>query len=176
MFALIYAVRHETGIEIHKVLTFSFLYMAQINGFKHPHAFLTFKVVLLHHTRFQINPLHLYGFQCCVSHHIHVVLIIKKQRIVILFGEQVVMFPETLFYFYRSIPIVIRQRKYRPLPLQSIVRSIVEDKIIKQFVRFQRLGLFLHFHLLQRIGLMACRIHHFGNGSKGIHFRLLVST
>ena len=29
---------------------------------------------------------------------------------------------------------------------------------------------------LQRIGYMPGRIHHFGNGSKGIHFRLSVPT
>ena len=176
MLALIQAVRHKTGIEIHKILAFTFFDMTQIYGFEHPHASLTFKIIFLYHTRFQINPLHLYGFQRSVAHHVHVALTVEKQCIIILFGKQVVVLPEAFLYLRRSVPVVIRQRKLRPCPLQSLVRSIVEDKIVKQFVRFQRLRLLLHFCLLQRIGFMPGRIHHFGNGSKGIHFRLSVPT
>ena len=176
MLALIQAVRYKTGIEIHKILAFTVLYMAQINGLEHPHALLTLKVILLYHTRFQVNPLYLHGLQRSVAHHVHVALTVEKQRIIILLGKQVVVLPEAFLYLRRSVPVVIRQRKLRPCPLQSLVRSIVEDKIVKQFVRFQRLRLLLHFCLLQRIGFMPGRIHHFGNGSKGIHFRLSVPT
>ena len=73
--------------------------MAQIYGFKHPHAFLAFKVIFLHHARFQVNPFHLYGFQCGVAHHIHVALTVEKQRVIVLLRKQVVVLPETLFYF-----------------------------------------------------------------------------
>ena len=99
MLALIQAVRHKTGVEIHKILALTFLYMAQINGFQHPHTLLTLKVILLHHARFQVNPLHLYGLQRCVTHHIHVTLTIEKQCVIILLGKQVVVLPETLLNF-----------------------------------------------------------------------------
>ena len=102
--ALIQAVRYKTGIEIHKILAFTVLYMAQINGLEHPHALLALKVILLYHTRFQVNPLYLHGLQRSVAHHVHVALTVEKQRIIILLGKQVVVLPEAFLYLRRSVP------------------------------------------------------------------------
>ena len=176
MLALIDTVRHKTGIEFHEVLIFTFLHLAQVDGFEHPHSPLLLKIITLHHTRFQENPLHLYRCQRSIAHHVHILFLIKKQGVIVLLGKQIIVLPEVRLYLQRSVTVIIGQRKYRPLPLQSIIRSIIEDKIIKQLVCLHRLRFFLHFCFQQRIGLVTGRIHHFRNGSKGIHFRLFVST
>ena len=67
-----------------------------------------------------------------------------------------------------------KAKEISPCPLQSLVRSIVEDKIVKQFVRFPVVQAPSSLQPVQRIGFMPGRIHHIGDGSKRIHFRLSV--
>ena len=152
--ALINTISHKTQIKRNEVFILPLLYLPKINSFQHPDTLGTFEIVFLHHTVFQQNPFHLYGCQGSISHQFQVIFIIEEQCVIALLGKQIIMFPLPPLYFRRFINVVKRQWKLSPLPLQSVIRSVTIDEIIKRFIRFYWLRVIINFSLWYSISFV----------------------
>ena len=119
--ALEKAVGSEMAEELHKVLVFIPFDRTQIDSLQNPRSLDTLKVIFLHHPCLHEYPLHLHGSERGISYQVHVFLFIKQERIIMLFGKQVVVLPVTFLDIRLFISVVVGQRKFHTLTLQHII-------------------------------------------------------
>ncbi len=111
------AVGGKTTEKLDKVLVVIRLDRALVDCFQYPCAFDTLKIISLHHPRLDEYPFDLYGRKRSISYQVHIFFLIKQERIIVLFGKQVIVHPMMFVDFQFFFSIVVGQREFHTLTL-----------------------------------------------------------
>ena len=132
-------IRSKRSIKLQEAGIHIGIHRLVINRSHHPLTIDTIEQELLHRLRSEEHFLYHHMIDSCVLYKIHLTLVVKYQRIVILSHKEMLHSPMTLVNgLHHLVVSVDRQRKVYTFQLKLSVGGKIKDKVIKQLI--SRLG------------------------------------